>query len=191
MHVNIALILKFMRNYFVPSEGMPEIGMRNDAANDDFLFDQGPTKGLSGITFGNYAQAFSAYDLANVNLFVKQIDTFKMMLATQPPTADQVRDTDWLLAVGEIFALVVYAQLLLENADIYDLEDDLVDEMFDVLVRDMSAFAVDLHAKAGTTQAQGDLCLAMVRKPASDLERYQRIWADHVYALSDAYTMSG
>jgi acyl-CoA dehydrogenase len=112
------------------------------------------------------------------------------MLATQPPTPEQVRDTDWLLAVGEIFALIVYAQLLLENAAIYDIEHDLVDQMFDVVVRDMSSFAVDLHNKAGTTNAQGKLCLAMLRGPASDLDRYQRIWADHVYALRDAYEMT-
>jgi acyl-CoA dehydrogenase len=190
VHVNIALIVKFMKNYFMPSGSMPEVGQRSDASNDDFLFDQGPTKGLGNITFGDYAKAFALFDLPNVNLFVEQIDTFKMMLATQPPSVEQVRDTDWLLAVGEIFTLVVYAQLLLENADIYDIEDDLVDEMFDVLVRDMSAFAVDLHAKAGTTQAQGDLCLAMIRKPSPDSDRYQRIWTDHVYALADAYTMT-
>jgi acyl-CoA dehydrogenase len=190
VHVNIALIVKFMRNYFMPSDGMPEVGQRSDATNDDFLFDQGPTKGLGNVAFGDYARAFSAFDLPNVNLFVEQIDTFKMMLATQPPTAEQVRDTDWLLAAGEMFTLVVYAQLLLENAEIYDIENDLVDEMFDVLVRDMSSFAVDLHNKAGTTDAQGELCLAMVRKPALDTDRYQRIWTDHVYALADAYTMA-
>jgi acyl-CoA dehydrogenase len=190
VHVNIALIVKFMKNYFMPSGSMPEVGQRSDASNDDFLFDQGPTKGLGNITFGNYAEAFSQFDLPNVNLFVEQIDTFKMMLATRPPTPEQVRDTDWLLAVGEMFTLVVYAQLLLENAEIYGIESDLVDEMFDVLVRDMSSFAVDLHAKAGTTQAQGDLCLAMIAKPASDPDRYQRVWTDHVYALADAYTMT-
>jgi len=190
VHVNIALIVKFMKNYFMPSEGMPEVPRRGDAANDDFLFDQGPTKGLGNITFADYAPAFAAFDLPNVNLFVEQIDTFKTMLATQPPSGEQARDTDWLLAVGEMFTLVVYAQLLLENAAIYDIESDLVDEMFDVLVRDMSSFAVDLHAKAGTTQAQGELCLSMVRKPASDMDRYQRVWTDHVYALRDAYEMT-
>ena len=190
VHVNIALIVKFMKSYFMPVEGMPEVGTRNDAANDDFLFDQGPTKGLGSITFADYADAFAAFDLPNVSLFVEQIDTFKMMLATQPPTPEQVRDTDWLLAVGEIFTLIVYAQLLLENAAIYDIENDLVDEMFDVLVRDMSSFAVDLHAKAGTTNEQGALCLGMVRKPAPDVDRYQRIWTDHVYALRDTYTMT-
>ena len=190
VHVNIALIVKFMRNYFMPSDAMSEVGQRSDAANDDFLFDQGPTKGLGSIAFGDYAKAFAPFDLANVDLFVEQIDTFKMMLATQQPAPEQVRDTDWLLAVGEIFALIVYAQLLLENAAIYHIEHDLVDEIFDVLVRDMSSFAVDLHAKAATTNDQGELCLAMVRRPASDIDRYERIWTGHVYAMRDAYTMT-
>ena len=60
----------------------------------------------------------------------------------------------------------------------------------DVLVRDMSAFGVDLHAKAGTTVEQGEFAKAMIRKPASDHERYQRVWTDHVYSLRDAYKMA-
>ena len=33
-----------------------------------------------------------------------------------------MRDIDFLLAVGEIFTLTVYAQLLLENAEIYAID---------------------------------------------------------------------
>ena len=54
----------------------------------------------------------------------------------------------------------------------------------------MSVFAVDLHAKAGTTVEQGEIAKAMIRKPASDHERYQRVWTDHVYSLRDAYKMA-
>jgi acyl-CoA dehydrogenase len=190
VHVNIALIVKFMRNYFFVPADLPEVGQRNDDANDSFLFDQGPTKGLGTIQFHDYAPIFDRFDLPNVKLFSEQAEVFKTMLAAQPPTEAQSKDTDWLLAVGEIFTLVVYAQLVLENAEIYGIERDLVDEIFDVTVRDLSEFAVELHGKAATTPEQGEYCIAMIRKPIQDDARYRRVWKDHVYALRDAYAMT-
>ncbi|VAW08517.1 Acyl-CoA dehydrogenase, partial [hydrothermal vent metagenome] len=190
VHVNIALIVKFMKNYFFDPVDLPEILRRSDAANDGFLFDQGPTRGLGSIRFSDYRKVFSRFDLANVTLFMEQAATFKTMLATEGPTESQAKDTDWLLAVGELFTLVVYCQLVAENAEIYGIDDDVVDEIFDVAVRDFSRFAVELHGKAATTSEQGELCMAMVRKPADDLARYQRVWVDHVYALRDAYEMA-
>ena len=44
VHVNIALIVKFMPNYFFAPAECPEVPRRDDAANDDFLFDQGPAQ---------------------------------------------------------------------------------------------------------------------------------------------------
>ncbi len=190
VHVNIALIVKFMKNYFFDPVDLPEIPRRSDAANDGFLFDQGPTRGLGHIRFPDYTNAFSRFDLANVNLFVEQAETFKAMLATHPPTEAQSKDTDWLLAVGEIFTLVVYCQLVAENAEIYGIDQDVIDEIFDVAVRDFSRFAVELAGKAATTPEQGELCMAMVRRPAHDPARYQRVWMDHVYSLADAYEMA-
>ena len=57
-------------------------------------------------------------------------------------------------------------------------------------VRDLSAFAVELHGKAATTSEQGEYCMEMIRKPAQDDARYQRVWENHVYAQRDAYTMA-
>ncbi len=190
VHVNIALIVKFMENYFFRAADLEPVGRRDDAANDDFLFDQGPAKGLRNIVFHDYRRVFGRFDLPNVGIFAEQAETFKTMLALETPTEEQTRDTDWLLAVGEIFTLVVYAQLVLENAEIYGLESDLVDEIFDVAVRDMSRFATILHGKSATTTAQGKHCLEMIRKPAEDPGRYQRVWRDHVFALRDAYQMA-
>ena len=190
VHVNIALIVKFMTNYFFAPVELSEVPRRDDAANDSFLFDQGPTKGLGHIQFHDYTQVFERFDLPNVRLFAEQTEVFKSMLGAAAPTEAQTKDTDWLLAVGEVFTLVVYAQLVLENAEIYDIESDVVDEIFDVVVRDMSSFAVELFSNARTTTEQGEFCQAMVRKPVVDNERYERIWIDHVYALRDAYKMA-
>jgi len=189
VHVNIALIVKFMENYFFRPVDLPSVGRRDEAVNDDFLFDQGPTRGLGKIRFHDYAPIFKSFDVPNVTVFAEQTEVFKRMLVEATPTEDQTRDTDWLLAVGEIFTLVVYCQLVLENAEIYEIEHDLVDQIFDVTVRDFSRFAVDLNGCAGTTAEQSRFCLEMIRRPIRNDARADRIWTDHVYAQRNAYEM--
>ena len=190
VHVNIALIVKFMPNYFFNPEEQPAIPRRDDAANDDFLFDQGPTKGLAHVRFHDYEPVFASFDLPNVGVFREQIATFKELLEHARPGDSQSNDIDFLLAVGEIFTLVVYAQLFLENAEIHGLDDALVDQTFDVFVRDFSRYAVQLHGKPTSTPAQMEHCLRMIRKPVADPERYEGVWKEHVFPQSDAYEMN-
>ncbi len=189
VHVNIALIVKFMPSFFFFPAELPEVPRRDDAANDDFLFHQGPAKGLSKIRFADYKRAFAGFDLPNVKLFLEQAELFKAMLASAPPTEAQQKDIDFLLAGGELFALVVYAQLILENAKIYGLENALVDQIFDFLVRDFSKVALGLHQKPSSTEAQMKHCLGMLRKPAGDPARYEAVWSE-VLALCGAYQMN-
>jgi acyl-CoA dehydrogenase len=190
VHVNIALIVKFMANYFFNPADRPVIPRRDDPADDAFLFDQGPTRGLSKIQFHDYTAVFSRFDQPNVARFVEQTEIFKTMLFQARPDEAQTGDIDFLLALGEIFTLVVYAQLFLENAEIYELDSDLIDQVFDVFVRDFSRFAVQLHGKSSTTQQQMDFCLQMITKPEVDAARADRVWNDQVFALRDAYEMS-
>jgi acyl-CoA dehydrogenase len=189
VHVNIALIVKFMPSYFFFPAELPEIGTRSEPVNDDFLFHQGTTRGLGKIRFHDYKLAFAGFPQRNVALFLEQAEAFKKMLATAAPSEAQMKDLDFLLAGGEIFALVVYAQLILENARILGVEDALVDQIFDFMVRDFSALALRLYSKTGTTAAQMEICAQMVRKPAADEARYEHVWKDHVLALRGAYEM--
>lgn len=131
---------------------------RSDAANDDFLFHQGPAKGLGQIRFHDYNKAYSSVDLPNVNLFKEQIKVFKELLARATPSEAQQKNTDFLLTLGEAFTLVVYGQLILENARLYSVDDDTVDQIFDFMVRDMSKFALQLYGKLSSTPAQMDYC---------------------------------
>ena len=190
VHVNIALVVKFMANYFFNPTTYPEIPRRDDAKNDDFLFNQGPTRGLGKIQFHDYNVAFDAYDLPNVNVFQEQIAVFKEFLALATPNQAQQRDIDFLLALGEIFTLVVYGQLVLENVEIYDIDHDIVDQIFDFMVRDFSEFALQLYGKPSSTPQQMDYCLKMIKKPAVDEGRYQRVWNNYVYALKGEYEMN-
>ncbi len=123
-------------------------------------------------------------------LFLEQAQGFRDLLATASPTPEQMKDIDFLLTGGEIFALVVYAQLILENAAILKIDEDLVDQIFDCLVRDMSHFALELYNKPTSTNAQMAQCLKMIRKPAADAARAGRVWNERVFSQRDAYQMA-
>ena len=91
-------------------------------------------------------------------------------------TRSSSSDLDFLLTLGELFTLVVYGQLILEQAELTGLDRDTLDQIFDVLVRDFSAYAVDLHGKPSSTEAQQAWALEHVRKPVVDAERFDRVF---------------
>ena len=70
VHVNMALIVKFMGNYLFKPAKFEEIPIMDRGANDDFLFHQGPTKGLGKIRFSDY-NLRNTCDLPNVEIFKK------------------------------------------------------------------------------------------------------------------------
>ncbi|MEZ5007266.1 MAG: acyl-CoA dehydrogenase [Chitinophagales bacterium] len=190
VHVNMALIIKFMPNYFFNPGEFPEIPQRFDAANDSFLFNQGPTKGLSKIQFHDYKKAYELYDLPNIEVFKSQIATLKETLMMAGPSVEQAQDIDFLLSVGELFTLVVYGQLILENAKIWKIEEDLIDQIFEVLVEDFSKFALQIYNKPSSSEKQMEYAQKMIKKPVFDADRTKRIWDNHVYALKDQYEMA-
>jgi len=189
-HVNMALIVKFMANYFFNPGEYPEIPRRNDVADDTFFWEQGAAKGLGKIRFHDYRPAYDAYDLPNLGIYREQVRTLKTFLATATPTPEQQKDIDFLLILGELFTCVVYGQLILENAKILNVDKDLLDQIFDVMVRDFSKYALQIYHKPSSTEKQMDLCMKMIRKPAVDEGRYERVLKNHVYALKDAYEMN-
>ena len=190
VHVNIALILKFMANYFFSPQEYPEIATCSDPRNDDFLFDQGPARGLGKVRFQDYNIVYEQFDLPNIQVFKEQIKILKELLATATPDEAQQKDTDFLMALGELFTQVVYGQLILENARLYALNNDLLDQIFDFMVRDFSKYALQLHSKPSTTPKQMELCVRMIRKPVTDETRYARVWQESVFPLKGAYEMN-
>jgi acyl-CoA dehydrogenase len=190
VHVNMALIVKFMANYLFNPGAFPEVPPRTDPAHDAFLFDQGPTRGLGQIQFHDYMTAYTSVDLPNVGVFKAQIEALKALLLSAPPSKEQTRDIDFLLCLGELMTLVAYGQLIIENAKPCKLSEDLMDQIFDFMVRDFSKFALQLYSKTSSTQAQMDGCLKMIRKPVTDEVRFQRVWKDEVLALTDTYEMN-
>ena len=190
VHVNMALIIKFMANYFFNPDEFPEITQRSGTEDDSFLFNQGPTRGLGKIRFHDFNIAYNSIDLPNLDIFKDQIKVLQELLRTAPPEKDQQRDIDFLLTLGELFTLVAYGQLIIENSKIYQVEDEFLDQIFDFMIRDFSKFALQLYSKTSSTDAQMEICLKMIRKPVKNPEMFNRIWGNYVEPLNNAYEMN-
>ncbi|MDX2472191.1 MAG: acyl-CoA dehydrogenase, partial [Candidatus Krumholzibacteria bacterium] len=158
--------------------------------DDEFLFNQGPARGLGKVRFHDYNRAYSGCDLPNVRVFRKQIATLKRMLMIARPNKNQLQDIDFLLALGQMFTLVVYGQLVLENAKICAIDDDTIDQIFEFMVRDFSAYALQMRDKPSATKLQQWHCQRIMRRPAVDTARFDRVWQEHVETMRGCYTMT-
>ena len=191
VHINIGLLGKFMPNFlFAPNNELPVVGRRDDAADDSFLFDQGPTGGLGKVRFHDWRTLFDNFaHLPNVAVLREQVEVLTEMLASATPDAAQQKDVDFAFAVGQLFATVPYAGLILEETLLTGVDEALVDGIFAVLVRDFNGYAVELNDKPSTTDEQARFAMRMIRRPVHDPSRYDQIWKEHVQPINGAYQM--
>ena len=97
MHVNIALIVKFMQNYFFNPASYPRSAAATTRVNDDFLFDQGPT-GASARSGSTTTDAvFDRFDLPNVPCSASR-PSLQDDAGAATPDPEQSSDVDFLLA---------------------------------------------------------------------------------------------
>lgn len=190
VHVNMALIIKFMGNYFFKPGKFEDPPSMSTPQNDDFLFRQGATKGLGKTRFHDYRKVYSQVKLPNVELFKKQIRLLKLMLVVGRPNKEQIKDFDFLLNLGELFTLVVYGQLILENMKLLNIDEQLIDQIFDVMIRDFSKFALQLYAKGSATRVQRNICKRMIKRPVANDKRFAHVWESYVISMKDSYEMN-
>lgn len=208
VHVNIALVLKFLPMYLGAAHGAaqeyPGVGVRQDAADDAYLFHQGPAKGLGRIGFADWRPALDRFGhLPNVATFREQIDAFTQLVMTAPPTESQQKDLDYLQVLGQLFTQIVYAQLICESAalaiddgqtrqgsvsDLSDLTEAHIDRMFAVFVQDMAEQAVALNGQPSATDAQRAAALTIIKHPVIEAGAEDAFVAE-VLSYDGAYEM--
>ncbi|MEU7138473.1 acyl-CoA dehydrogenase family protein [Nocardia sp. NPDC046473] len=189
VHVNVGQILKFMPNYLFNPKDYPAIGTRQDAADDEFFWQQGPARGAGKVQFADWTPAYQQHaDIPNVGRFFEQAQALRTLLSTAAPSADQQQDLDFMLTIGHLFSLVVYGQLILEQAAITGLDRDLLDQIFDFQIRDFNAYATTLYGKPSATPDQQGWAASALRPPVADRPRFDRVWAE-VVSYDGAYAM--
>lgn len=202
VHVNLALVLKFLPQYLAAANGHPgdyePVPVRQDMADDAYLFEQGRASGLGSIQFHNPMPAFERFaHLPNVKIFMGQAQRFGQLVATQPPNEEQIKDLDFLLNIGQLFTQVVYAQLVCEAAaaaidgqpggtrtssvsDFTDLTEGHVDRIFRTFVHDINEFALALHDSAAANDDQQAAALGLIEKAATSSEQDEWFHAEIV-----------
>jgi acyl-CoA dehydrogenase len=95
-----------------------------------------------------------------------------------------------MLSVGELFSLVVYGQLILEKALMEGSDPALLNQVFDVFVRDFSIYATTLHGKPGNTPDQQQLILRLVKAPVADPGQFEQVWRERVLSQAGTYRLA-
>lgn len=185
-HVNIALVIKFIQNYFFQPAEYPVIPKRDDPADDSYLFRQKAGK-LASVRFPDYRLAYQGINVPNVLIFKEQVELFRSFLAQASPTPEQVKNIDYMLALGEMFTLIVYAQLVLENTKIHSISSALLDEIFNFMVRDFAQYALTQISNYNNSEKQEELLKAMLKKPNIDQATVQTLWENEVTPLIGVY----
>lgn len=189
-HVNMALTLKFMPGFLYNAAELPPVPVRRDPGDDEALFRQPGAAGLGKVRFADWRTAFAGFrHLPNVALFLELAESFTQFPVQAPPTEEQIGDLDYQLAVGELFTLLPYGQLILEQAAIVGTSDDIVDSIFEIFVRDFSQYAIGVFGKSSSTVAQQDWATSVLRKPIIDADRSRRV-DEEVAGYAGTYEMN-
>ena len=192
VHVNVQLIRKFIENYFFNSKEYPDVEPVLDDRDDNYLFRQGPARGLGKVQFHNYYPVFREFkDLPNVGRFMEQVKVFREMLMKAAPDKAQGADPSFSLPVGEMFSIVVYGQLILEQCRLAGMNRAIVNQIFDFMVRDFASFGLEIYDIHVTNDAQREFCKQiMLLRPEQSDEEYQKVWNEYVFSLNGQYVMT-
>ena len=189
-HVNMALVLKFVNNYFFNNIEYPEIPIRDEAKDDSNVFKQ-RMGGLAKVKFSDYKKAYEGVEIPNVKIFLGQVETFRNMLSAAEPEEKLKKNMDYMLNIGQIFTTVVYAQFILEGAQLRDVDEKLIDQMFGLFVKDINKYALaQLNSQDNTELQEKFLKELALTKTVIDKEKDYAFWKEFVEVLDGAYIMN-
>lgn len=188
-HVNLAQAIKFMPNYFNNHIELPVV-LSDRTAHDDSnaLFKQGFGK-VKLIRFDNYLKSFGDCELPNVKVFLEQAAALGHFSNTCPMTKAQESNPDFAVNIAKLFASIVYGQLFFEKARFDGIEDAVIDQCFNYLIRDNNVYALNLlDAYAGhLEEGQKEALEGIHRSPVNDFAQEEALIEDYVLALDGEY----
>ena len=190
-HVNMGLILRFIKNYFFSNKEYPEIGIVTEAKDDKNVFAQ-TMGGLGKVEFSDFGKAYKDVEIPNARIFFDQVLKFRNLMMKGAPDEKMSKNIDYMLNIGEMFSIIVYAQLIMESAKLHDVEDELVDQIFALFIKDMSKYALAQINSQENTDVQKDCLWEIVKvAPTIDKKRDYKFFKEYVQVLDGEYMSKG
>lgn len=188
-YVNNLLVIKFLKNYFFNYREYPLVPKRDDPGDDVYIFQQ-VMGDFSQVQFPDYRFAYEGMSLSNVTIFKTQVELFREMISDALPNPLQRTSREYLFSLCDMFTLIVYAQLILESCKNYEVNEILIEQIFNFLIRDFSHYALSQMMDTNNTDLQEKYLRKMIKIPCNDQEREARFWREHVETLNGAYAMN-
>jgi acyl-CoA dehydrogenase len=142
-HINFRLTVQFIDNYFAEQKGVPGPNSATLSSNEppeNSYWLGVRDRHAKTVQFDSFLAAYEKMDhVQNVRLFVVQAKAFREWITGEARPIDLAGDAALSVAVGRCFSIIVYAQLVAENAIIAKLSPSTISLMFHGLVQDLTA----------------------------------------------------
>lgn len=172
-HINLGLIAQMIPRYFgdpQPSLVAPPSLIRDkSAAVKDSLLLEPSTIAVNAVGFPHFLDAYRGLmQLTNVQLFVEAVKAFQQAMLGRAPDRKIRADTPADLAMGQCQAIVAYAQLVAENAELLGMPDAVVSVIFHALVADFAVAAMTLAAGSSVAAIDPVIIRRMMAVPQNN-----------------------
>jgi len=188
-HVNMNLILKFIANYLFHHqqyEDVPVIG----ATDDSCIFRQS-SGNLASVTFDDYRSVYEACQIPNVVIFYKQAVLLREYFEKWPAEKWEKNRIADMLSLGHMFTQIVYGQLILESAKLYEIDDIIINRLFYYFVKDMAHHSLEHTLSQELNPPQAFICREIAAcRPEFSEEDYDLLWSETVEPLNDVFVMN-
>jgi acyl-CoA dehydrogenase len=185
----MALVLKFIKNYFFTNAGYPEIPTGRYIKDDSNVFNQ-QFGGLSKVQFNDYRKVYEGVDIPNVKLMLELADIYREFTMNAAPDKALSKNMDYMMGHGDIFTTFVYAQLILESAKIQNVDETLTNKIFGYLVRDINKYALTQLSAHNNTPEQAEYLKKMIFvTPEVDKEKDDKFFNEYVAVNDGVYMM--
>lgn len=190
VHINMMLVNQFLNAYLFEKKPASKVPHITEPKSDDFLFAQGATtKATRNVALGDYEEVYSKFNTPNLDIFKSQIKLFVDLIKELELSKEDTTDIDLMLSIGELLTLIIYGQLILEYAEFDKTDNDTLDMIFHVFIRDFSRFATDLAGKEKISETKSKFCLKLIKKAHYDQSQIDSFYQKSVLSLKDSYRM--
>lgn len=143
-HINFRLTVQFIDNYFATNQkelpGPDSATLSSNEPPENSYWLGARDRHTRTVQFDSFLAAYARLDnVRNVRLFVVQAKAFREWITGEARPIDLAGDAALSVAVGKCFSIIVYAQLVAENAIIATMSSAMISLMFHGLVQDLTA----------------------------------------------------